>query len=179
MRSSFILIASAFLLAGSPALAGPQNFTMGPVLTDSGPVAKVASDVPLAANMDWKMAFSVPASQPGKLNNKIDAAARFINMLAASGVPMSRIHVAVIVHSGGLRDILIPAKYAAESDGAENANDKVIRGLIAKGVPVYVCGQSAELSDLHKADLIPGVKMAISAMTVSAELQHQGYAVNQ
>jgi intracellular sulfur oxidation DsrE/DsrF family protein len=174
-----LAVGLAFLVAGSPALAGPENFTMGPILTGAGPIAKVASDVPLPANMDWKMVFSVPASQPGKLNPKIDAAARFINMLGASGVPMSRIHVAVVVHSGGLRDVLIPTKYAAESEGAENPNYVVVRELIAKGVPVYVCGQSAELSDLRGPDFVPGVKVALSAMTVSADLQHQGYAVNQ
>jgi intracellular sulfur oxidation DsrE/DsrF family protein len=160
------------------ASAGPEMFVKGPVITASGAVANVKSDLPLPANKDWKMVFNVPTAVAGKLNPRIDAAARFINMLAASGVPMSRIHVALVAHSEGLMDFLTAKRYGDESGGAANPNEAVIRQLIGKGVPVYICGQSAELSDVTKADLVPGVKLALSAMTTYADLQGQGYAVN-
>ena len=178
MKCATILFATAAMAAAAPAAAGPDQFTKGPVITASGAVTKVDSDVPLPAGMDWKMDFNVPSAQPGKLNPRIDAAARFVNMLAASGVPMSRIHAAVVLHSHGLLDVLNDKEYAKESDGAPNPNAPVIKQLIAKGVPVYVCGQSAELSDIKKADVMPGVKFALSAMTVHAMLQSQGYTIN-
>lgn len=173
-----LTLGAALSLTSTLATAGPEMFTKGPIITASGAVTNVKSDVPLPANQDWKMVFHVGSSAPGKLNPRIDAAARFINMLAASGVPMSRIHVAVIAHSDGLRDFLNSTSYANESDGASNPNEATIRQLMAKGVPVYICGQSAELLDIKRTDMIPGVKLALSAMTTSAEFQSQGYAVN-
>jgi intracellular sulfur oxidation DsrE/DsrF family protein len=178
MKCATFLIAAAAIGLATPAAAGPDQFSKGPVITASGAVTKVDSDVPLPPGMDWKMDFNVPSAQAGKLNPRIDAAARFINMLAASGVPMSKIHAAVVLHSQGLMDVLNDTEYSKESDGAPNPNAAVIKQLIAKGVPVYVCGQSAELSDIRKADVIPGVKFALSAMTVHAMLQSQGYTIN-
>lgn len=178
MKCATILIAAAALTAAAPANAGPDQFTKGPVITASGAVTKVDSDVPLPPGMDWKMDFDVPSAQPGKLNPHIDAAARFVNMLAASGVPMSKIHAAVVLHSEGLLDVLTAPEYAKQSDGVANPNEAVIKQLIAKGVPVYACGQSAALFSIAKADVIPGVKFALSAMTVHAMLQSQGYTIN-
>ena len=38
--------------------------------------------------------------------------------------------------------------------------------------------QSAAWANVEKADLLPGVKMALSAMDAHAILQHQGYSLN-
>ncbi|MEO6432740.1 MAG: DsrE family protein [Sphingomicrobium sp.] len=168
----------SIVLSASPALANPANFSRGPIITEAGGVAKVAADVPLPAGKDWKMDFDVPTATPGKLNPRIDAAARFINMLAASGVPMANIHAAIVVRANGLLDLLDAQNYGRETDGQVNPNTALLLQLIAKGVPVYVCGQSAELLDIKKSEMIPGVKMALSAMTVHADLQGRGYVID-
>ena len=46
------------------------------------------------------------------------------------------------------------------------------------GVYIYVCGQSAAYYDVATEDLLPGVDMALSAMTAHTMLQQQGYAIN-
>lgn len=43
---------------------------------------------------------------------------------------------------------------------------------------VILCGQSAAASGIERVDLLPGVEMALSAMTAHALLQQDGYTLN-
>jgi intracellular sulfur oxidation DsrE/DsrF family protein len=177
MRSRLAVFTALMVLA-APSFAAPDQFSDGPVITGFGAVAKVDSDQPLPAGMDYKIAFDVKSSEAGKRSTGIDAAARLINMLAASGVPMSKIHVAVVVHNNALFDVVSDARYAQETGAPSNPSADLVRQLVAKGVPIYACGQSAAWSDVKKSDLLPGVKMALSAITADAILQRQGYSIN-
>ena len=42
----------------------------------------------------------------------------------------------------------------------------------------FVCGQSAAYYGVATDDLLPGVEMALSAMTAHALLQQQDYSIN-
>jgi intracellular sulfur oxidation DsrE/DsrF family protein len=161
----------------SPVAAGPDAFAFGPVIDGYGAVAKVSSELPAPAGVDYKVAFDVGVGSPGGRSKKLDAVARLMNMLGASGVPVSRIHPAVIVHNEGLWDVVGNDRYTKQF-GVANPNAELVSKLIAKGVPIYVCGQSAAWSDVSKADLIPGVKIALSAMDAHAILNRQGYSLN-
>lgn len=177
MKAQFALFAALTALA-SPAVAGPDAFSHGPLITGYGAVAKVNSDLPAPANIDYKVAFDIGLGAPGSRSKKLDAVARLMNMLAASGVPASRIHPAVVVHNEGLWDVVSDDRYGRQFGGVANPNAELVRLLIAKGVPIYVCGQSAAWSDVSKGDLIPGVKIALSAMDAHAILSRQGYSLN-
>jgi len=50
--------------------------------------------------------------------------------------------------------------------------------LTDKGVRVILCGQTAAYYDISNDDLLPGVEMALSAMTAHALLQQEGYTLN-
>ena len=50
--------------------------------------------------------------------------------------------------------------------------------LIFLCVSTIVCGQSAACYGVKTDDLLPGVEMAVSAMTAHALLQQQGYTLN-
>jgi len=63
-------------------------------------------------------------------------------------------------------------------DKKPNANADLIKTLIAYGVEIYVCGQSAAYYSVDNEDLLPDVKMALSAMTAHALLQQKGYTLN-
>jgi intracellular sulfur oxidation DsrE/DsrF family protein len=76
------------------------------------------------------------------------------------------------------KDTTYGAKHAAGGNEIPNPNGALIDALRAKGVRVIVCGQSAAAYDVQKADLYPGVEMALSAMTAHALLQQQGYTLN-
>ncbi len=178
-RSAFALCLAVVSLVATPAIAGPADFTKGPVITQhGGAIASVAVDVPLDTTIDYKVIFDVDSSEAGKLNRNIDSAARLINMLAANGVPISRIHPVLVVHGPGIGDILNDQTYATTYPGKTNPNAALVRELMANGVSVYVCGQTAALYDAKKDNLIPGVKMTLSAMTTIAALQRQGYTQN-
>ncbi len=52
-----------------------------------------------------------------------------------------------------------------------------VKKLMGAGVEFILCGQSAASLGIKKADLIPGVKMALSAITAHALYQQRGYTL--
>lgn len=181
MRMQGFSLAAGFCLALSltaPAGAGEERFSTGPVFTDYGPVADIDSDFAIPDGAVFKTSFDVrEAAKPGELNRTLVAAARFINMHARVGAPMENLNLAIIVHGGAVHDVADDAHYA-EAVGGDNANAPLVAALTAKGVRIIVCGQSAAYYDLEKAELLPEVQMALSAMTAHALLQADGYALN-
>lgn len=174
-------IAAALIAAISisPAMAQREGFTTGPVFTDFGPVADVDADSALSSDSEFRVAFDVSeAATPGQLNRTLESAARFINMQVRAGVAPENVHVAVVVHGKASFDITGSEKYAAQYDGAENANLPLIAALLANNVRIIECGQSAAAYKIARADLAPGVEMALSAMTAHAQLQQAGYTLN-
>ncbi len=182
MRIPLVLavLAAASLASAGVATAAPQSaFHAGLVFPTYGQIATVDSDVPIPRDTIFKVAFDVSdEAKPGEVNRGFDSVARFINMHAEAGVPAANIHVAIVVHGQAGIDLLNAATYAKRSDGAVNANAALIAQLLAHQVDVYLCGQSAAGLGIAKPDVLPGVKMALSAMTAFALLQQQGYTVN-
>ena len=72
----------------------------------------------------------------------------------------------------------MPHFFAAHKDGRANASAAAIAQLQDHGVEFYLCGQSAAAQGISNADLLPGVKMSLSAMTAHALLQQQGFTIN-
>lgn len=162
----------------SPALAGAEQFTQGPVINGFGAVAKVDVDLPVRADMDYKVAFDLKSGTPGSKSNGLDSVARFMNMMAASGVPVSRLRPAVVIHNNALWDVVTDERYAQQHGAGPNPSRELVRQLIANGVPIYICGQTLAWQDVAKSDLLPGVKVALSAMNAHAVLASQGYSLN-
>ncbi|WP_226632459.1 DsrE family protein [Novosphingobium profundi] len=158
---------------------GTPEVRTGPVFTDYGRTFAVDSDMPIPADAEFKVAFDISAAAtPGEVNRHIDSAARFINMQVAAGVPRERIHVALVVHGPAGADLLAAEAYAARHGGTKSANAPLVRALLDHGVRAILCGQSAAAMGLARADLIPGVELALSAMTAHALLQQDGYTLN-
>lgn len=169
----------AICLLPSVAFAGPDNFKTGPVFEAFGPVATVAGAQALLASSEFKISFdAAKASESEALNRTLESAARFINMHAAAGVDPANIDVAVVVHGGAAFDLLKAEPFAARRDGAENPNAALIDALTNHGVRIILCGQTAAYRDISVDDLLPGVEMALSAMTAHAQLQQVGYTLN-
>lgn len=146
-----------------------SSFTTGPVFEDYGPVADVDVTLPVPADAVFRHSFDVSSrASDGELNPTLASAARFINMHARAGIDEDRIEVAVVVHGKGIYDVSAEAA----------SNTGLVAALIDRGVKIYVCGQSAAYYDVATDDLLPGVEMALSAMTVHALLQQEGYTLN-
>ena len=160
----FILAACA-----TTALAGEGAFTKGPVFTDYGPVADVDVTMPIPPGTTFKHSFDVSTPAPtGDPNSTLVSAARLINMHARAGIPAGDTRVAVVVHG----------KAVKEMADEESASVGLIAALVDQGVRIIVCGQSAAYYEVATDDLLPGVEMALSAMTAHAVLQQQGYTLN-
>lgn len=176
MRTLLFLLS---LIVASPASAA--DVTSGPVIADYGKVAEVETTMPLPADVALRHAFDVTeGAKAGEVNRGFDSAARFVNMHARAGVPTDRIQAAIVVHGPAVLDLLNAQAYAKRRDGKDNANANapLVAALIAHNVRVIVCGQSAAAQDVANADLLPGVEVALSAMTAHALLQQQGYTLN-
>ena len=165
-----ILSATAALLLAAPALAGPDDFKPGMAIPAFGKVASVPDAERLSKDAVFKIAFDTAApAEPGKVNRTLESAARFLNMHEAIGIPAANIKLAVVVHGGASADLVV---------GEGNANAPLVAALIKHRVRIILCGQTAAYRDIEKSDLLPGVEIALSAMTAHAKLQQDGYTLN-
>lgn len=172
------LMVAVALAAGVPAAA--QDFTTGPVFEDFGPVADIPdTDFAIPDGAHFHVAFDVaqPAEE-GQLNRGFESAARLINMHARAGVEPMENRAAVVVHGRAVLDVLRDTAWDVRGRGAINPSANALRQMIDQGVRFIVCGQSAAAQGVAKDELIPGVELALSAMTAHALLQQQGYTVN-
>ena len=164
--------------AGAAYAQDREVFTTGPLLEEYGPVAAVDGAEAVPADAVFKVSFDVvEAAEPGELNRSFVSAARFLNMHVAAGVSPENISLALVVHGKAVQDVLTSAQYT-EKLGSDNANEKLVAELVRHGVDIKVCGQSATYYGVSAGDLAPGVDMALSAMTVHAFLQRDGYTLN-
>ena len=175
----FVLSCIVLLLGGSPALAGAEAFHPGPVIPGFGKIANVVIEQPIPQNAAFKVRFDVSkGARPGALNRTLETAARFLNMNVANGVKESNIHLAIVLHGPAAMDVTRAAYYGPRHDGAKNANVALVAALAEHGVQMYVCGQTAAYLDIKNDDLLPGITMALSALTAHAILANEGYALN-
>jgi intracellular sulfur oxidation DsrE/DsrF family protein len=173
MKKSAALIVIAFAACSGAASAGPEKFLPGAYIEGFGAYAPVA-DPAVTPDTEFKIAYDVAsAAERGQINRGIESAARFLNMVTAAGVPAQNVKVAVIVHGAAATDL--QRLYA---DGTPNPNAALVEALIAKGISVQLCGQTAAMRDLDTGSLVPGVTVSLSAMTAHALLQQDGYTLN-
>lgn len=151
----------------------------GPVISNYGPVYEVKDmDVPLPENHKFKVIFDVyeTASDINTHSRRLESAARFINMHALKGVSLENIDIAIVMHGKATKDILTNKAYQVNYQ-TDNPNKGLIEVLAEHGVKFYVCGQSAEFNKYQRKDILPEIKIALSAMTQLAIYQNKGYAL--
>lgn len=154
-----------------------QSPEAGPIIIDFGKVHKIDNpDFKTNTDQEFKVVFDIMNSPEShtEINKTIETAARFLNMHAQSGVPKSQLKVALVVHNKASKDIIKNEAYNSRYGGF-NPNFEMIHDLMDAGVEVILCGQSSKSRDFPKQDLIPGVKISLSAMTALIQLQNEGY----
>lgn len=171
MRHLAKLVATSAMFAATAASAQDLSaFNPGPAIPQFGPHAPVEGIGEVPADTEFAIAFDVAdQAGEGKLNRGFESAARFLNMHVAAGVPEDNIRLAVVVHGKAVNDLL------AKPD---NTSADIVQVMLEHGVRFIVCGQSAAAYGVKQADLLPGVEMALSAMTAHALLQQRGYTIN-
>jgi intracellular sulfur oxidation DsrE/DsrF family protein len=159
-------------------LAAPAYATDGPVFRDFGSHTPVEVDVVIPKGTVLRHVYDVTAAAPGKRDPGFETAARFINSHVANGMPERDVAVAVVIHGPAILELTRPAFYAARHKGAVNSSQAMVEEMQKKGVRFLVCGQAANSLGVKKADLLPGMELAISASSAHAILQAQGYTLN-
>ena len=171
------------LLAIPVCYAGPQEsdgpFHKGTVISDFGDVADVESDVAIPEGTKFKVRFDIGRkARAGAINSTFDSAARFINVNVAAGMPKEDIEIAIVVHGSAAQDVTTKDFYASKNEGRKNGSEKALATLRKHNVQFYLCGQSAAYQGIAKGDLLEGVKVAPSAMTIHALLDLKGFSLN-
>lgn len=160
-------------------LAQPAGWEIGPVIEGHGPHATVEVTMPIPDGTVLRHAFDAVKLEDDGTSRTLASAARFINMHAAAGMDPDAIKPAVVIHGRAVFAVVADERFAEmrETDEA-NPNRDLVDKLLGAGVRIIVCGQSAAAQDVETTDLIPGVDMALSAMTAHALLQQEGYTLN-
>ncbi|TKD66297.1 hypothetical protein FBT53_03565 [Flavobacterium sp. ASW18X] len=154
-----------------------QEKATGPIISEFGAVYKISNpDFKTNVESEFKVVFDVYSSpkDPNMLNRSIETAARFLNMHSQAGVPAEQLHVALVVHGKAALDVLVSTAYK-KRNAVDNPNEPLLHDLLSNKVSVILCGQSANGRGIEKSELIPGVQLALSAMTALIQLQNQGY----
>ena len=164
----------SLLYAAHGIAAEPQ---LGPVVEGYGPVYPVPAD---SFNLDpaqhYKVVMDVGQGpeDPAGPNRGIESAARFLNLHARNGIEPAKLEMAVVLHGAAARAALSDEAHGKLYD-VPNGSRGLVEALGRAGVPIYLCGQTAAYHGYAPEDLLPQVRLAVSAMTVHVRLQQEGY----
>ncbi|MBT8254260.1 MAG: DsrE family protein [Flavobacteriaceae bacterium] len=175
MLRDLLLFSVGFIFAANA--YGQVQRTEGQIIKDFGETFKVENpDIQTDLSANHKIIFDVSSSAENKqaMNKYIETAARFLNMHADAGLDKNQLKVAMTIHGGAWQDILTDEAYKKQF-GYENPNAGLIEALTKAGVDVILCGQTAAFREVNRNDILPGVKLALSAMTALLQYQEMGY----
>lgn len=130
--------------------------------------------------MDYKLLFELtynnPDSNSVNINYGLVEVARVINLHALAGIPAKKIVPVIVVHAGALNAFRTDTSYQMRFKN-ENPNLKVIHDLEKLGARFIACGQAMNFLKFKKEDLLPGVKVSLTAQTVLSSYQLKGYVL--
>lgn len=164
-------------LITSPTLAQPIEGSAVPAYGKTYPTDGAAQRPD--PELDYRVVFDVTkaASDPAKPNRSLEAAARFLNLLAADGVRPAPGHIVAIVHGPATLAIASNDAYSRMTGQSVNPNLALIEQLRAAGAIVAVCSQAMQGQGLTTRAVAPGVRIDVSALTTLANLQLRGWAL--
>jgi intracellular sulfur oxidation DsrE/DsrF family protein len=154
--------------AGLPPLQFPRIEKYGSVvaLPDAGERVRAGG----------KVYFDTTASAPaGKSNRGLESAARLVNLYALEGLAGPRPQIAVILHFNATTAALTDEAHAKSPGGGSNPNRELVETLIANCVEVWVCGQSVVRGGNQLSDVMPGIRIAQSAITFNINRPADGW----
>ena len=154
-----------------------QEFSTGPVIDEFGPAVDVpAAGFNLVPGTKYKVLLDVASGSRDthERNRGLESAARFLNMHARAGIDPDDLRIEVVTHGATTFDVLSDAAYRERFD-RDNPNTALLKALAAAGVVIRQCGQSAAFNGVRADELASGVRLAISAMTVMARRQSEGW----
>lgn len=175
----FAGIAGAQAPGTRPPLAGQQQ--SGPIIESTGMSFKVDNptfDVPAGHVFKAVWIISAGGSDTAKVNQQLVTIARYFNVHARNGFADDRVKAAAVFHGDGWTALLSDSAFVARYGGSGNPSKRLVQELLQHGAQLVLCGQTAGSRGIRREELLPGVKVAVSAMTAFNVLQAQGYQYN-
>ena len=151
----------------------------GPIIQSSGRSVKVDdATFKIPSGHVFKAVYVIDTADSTGANQQLSTIARFLNLSARNGVPNERVHAAAVVHGSGWMSLLSDSAYGARFGGKPNPSKQLVEELVANGVQLVLCGQTAGFRGVKREELLPGIQLAISAMTALNVFQAQDYQFN-
>ncbi|NVK85802.1 MAG: DsrE family protein [Cytophagia bacterium] len=176
MKSTFILL--ALLLIAQAGISQDRKWA-NPIIKDYGRILDLEDvDVKPDPDMEYKILIEevFKMDNPARANFSATNVARLINLHAVGGVKKENLKVALVIHGPATSSVINNEAYKTKYDDKDSPYIKLYEDLAASGVEIIVCGQSLEMGGYKKADVIPQVKVATSALTAVTTYQLKGYA---
>jgi len=129
----------------------------------------------------YKLLFEVVIankdSMAKELNEGLTEVARVLNLHVFSGVPAKNIKTVVVVHGSALTAIMNNEAYRKKYQ-VDNPNLRLLKELEEKaGIKLIACGQAMAAFDIKNEELLPEVKVSVTAQTVLSNYQLKGYVL--
>ncbi len=175
-----IVLASLALSASAAPLAAQGTVTQsGPVIQSGGMSARVPdATFAVPAGHVFKVMWEMNVGDTLVASPQLGIMARFYNLHARHGIPVERLKAAGVFHGTGWWALLSDSAFAARFGGKKNPSRALVEELIANGAQLVLCGQTAAFRGVRREELLPGVQVAISAMTALNVLGADGYRLN-
>jgi intracellular sulfur oxidation DsrE/DsrF family protein len=164
------------------ALLGAMTPLAAAAQTRAVPSAGVARDIPEAQELPdpkatYKIVFDVQtmADKPEAISPALQAIGGLINTYTHYGVPLSHLQMTAVFHGKTIALVTRDPVYQQRLSAATNPNAPLLKELIAAGVHMVTCGQSALAQHYTPADYLPGVQTNLSATVTFLNLQTKGY----
>ncbi len=175
MRISILLLAGIISIAATvPVVDGPA--VLFPQVRNYGGIVRTP-DAAEPPRRGAKIIFDITADgEPDELNKGLESVARYLNLNAEAGFRPADVKLALVLHGPATKVALGDSAYGKHTAAKTNPNLQLIHELKACGVEVFVCGQSLARNKFAPAEVAGDVTVAVSAMTVNANKQQDGYS---
>lgn len=129
---------------------------------------------------DYKLLFELTAKNSDSLakeiNSGLDEVARVMNLHVASGIPANKIIPVIVIHGPGIEAVMTNESYK-KKHSIDNPNLQIIEDLKNARAKFIVCGQAMAFFEATKEDLLPDIKISLTAQTVLSNYQTQGFVL--
>jgi len=172
--AAVLMLPATMVAQARPNVPGMQP--SGPVINSTGFSIKVEN--PTFAIPDghvFKTVWEITQADTASPSQQLTTIARYLNVHVRHGIPEARLHTAAVVHGGGWIALLTDEAFGARYGGKANPSRQLVTELLASGTQLVLCGQTAGARSVKQEELLPGVTIAISAMTAFNIFQVQGF----
>lgn len=130
-------------------------------------------------SVNYKLLFELvinnKESEAKEINHGLTEICRILNLHSAAGIPVKNMTPIIVVHAKALFSFYTNEAYQKKYK-TDNPNLAVIEELIKKtGVKFIACGQAMSFLEVLPEQMIPQMKVSLTAQTVLSHYQLTGY----